>query len=126
MTDSINELVLLLKHMRGPDGCAWDKKQTLSDFTKHLPEEAMEVVSAIKSENVENLREELGDLLYNILFICEIAEGKNYFTLDDVAVEIKEKIIRRHPHVFGGEKTTDVDEIIRRWHEIKKEEKNGR
>ena len=123
MADAVDKLVELLKFMRGPDGCAWDREQTLKDFAKHLPEEAGEVEAALKAGDRENLSEELGDLLYNILFVCEIAEEEGLFTLDDVADGVRGKIIRRHPHVFGGEKITDPDEIVKRWQEIKKQEK---
>jgi uncharacterized protein YabN with tetrapyrrole methylase and pyrophosphatase domain len=126
MTKSVDELVELLRFMRGPKGCAWDRKQTLADFTKHLPAEAAEVKAALENGDRENLKEELGDLLYNILFISELAREEGSFTLDDVAEGVREKIVRRHPHVFGGEKITDPDEIVRRWREIKRQEKSGR
>jgi len=121
--DPLRELSELVKHMRGPRGCAWDRKQTLSDFIKHLPEEAGEVREALEREDFENLKEELGDLLYNIFFIADICEDKGLFSLDDVARGQHQKIVRRHPHVFGREKIDDPDELVRRWEEIKKREK---
>ena len=126
MTDAKKEfqkLVDLLELMRSPEGCAWDREQTLADFSEHLKNEADEVLEAIEREDYANLREELGDLLYNIVFIARIAEEQGEFNVADVCAEVREKIVRRHPHVFGGEKLSDPEEITKRWHEIKKTER---
>ncbi len=117
------ELVDLMEYMRGPKGCAWDKEQTIEDFSKHLKNESDEVLEAISRKDYPNLREELGDLLWNIVFISQIALEEGFFTIEDVINDVNEKIVRRHPHVFGGERISDPDEIIRRWHEIKRDEK---
>ncbi|MFH1787925.1 MAG: MazG nucleotide pyrophosphohydrolase domain-containing protein [Candidatus Altiarchaeota archaeon] len=126
MTDAggkFAELVELMDYMRGPSGCAWDKEQTIESFLKHLGNESDEVLDAIKNGDNDNLCEELGDLLWNIVFLAQIAKEKDLFEISDVLDGVKEKIIRRHPHVFGDKKITNPDEIVRQWHEIKKYEK---
>ena len=116
-------LVELMVYMRGPDGCSWDKEQGIRDFAVHVANESEEVVAAIKAGDHENLREELGDLLWNIVFLSQIAREEGLFDIIDVMEDVREKIVRRHPHVFGDEKITDPDEIITQWHKIKAEEK---
>jgi uncharacterized protein YabN with tetrapyrrole methylase and pyrophosphatase domain len=125
MKKTFEELVRIHEILRGEKGCAWDKKQTLESFNEFLIKEAEEVVEAVENSNPEEIKKELGDLFWNILFMCQIAKEEGLFDIKDVMEEVKEKMIRRHPHVFGDEKDTDVKEIERRWHEIKKEEKNN-
>ncbi len=112
--------------LRSENGCAWDKKQTFSSLKPYLIEEAYEVYDAIDSNNTENLKEELGDLLYQVYAHAQIASELNLFDIDDVAEEISSKLIRRHPHVFGDENITDSDKVKARWEEIKKTEKTER
>jgi tetrapyrrole methylase family protein / MazG family protein len=101
LMEDFQELVDLMEYMRGPDGCPWDREQTIKDFEKYLRSESDEALEAIRKGDYDNLREELGDLLWHILFISQIAGEKGLFTVDDVLRGLREKIIRRHPHVFG-------------------------
>ncbi len=108
--------------------CPWDKEQTSRSLMPYLIEEAYEAYEAIESENDEHMKEEFGDLLYQIYAHSEIARGrgKSGFTMDDVAKGIIEKLIRRHPHVFGSDEVNDKHDVIRNWEIIKKKEKSHR
>ncbi len=112
--------------LRGENGCAWDKEQTSESLKPYLIEEAYEVYDAINSGNAENLREELGDLIYQVYAHAQIAREERKFTIDDVAQGIIDKLIYRHPHVFGDDHVTSADEVIERWERIKKKEKASR
>jgi tetrapyrrole methylase family protein / MazG family protein len=114
------ELININKRLRKE--CPWDKEQTLESFYNYIVEEAIEVKQAAKSKDYEELKEELGDVFWNVLFMANIAEEKNLFTLHDVIATSKEKMIRRHPHVFG-DASKDVAEIEKTWQKIKAEEK---
>ncbi|MBN1696083.1 MAG: nucleoside triphosphate pyrophosphohydrolase [Spirochaetales bacterium] len=109
----------IVKRLRGPDGCPWDRKQSASTLRKSLIEEAYESIDAIECDDDENLKEELGDLFLVILMMIRIKEENRKFTLTDVLGDISEKLIRRHPHVFGDEKVGSADEVIVKWEEIK-------
>lgn len=109
--------------LRSEHGCAWDKAQTSDTLKPYLIEEAYEVYQAIENGNTENLKEELGDLLYQIYAHSQLASEQNIFDIDDVASAIIEKLIRRHPHVFGNETAKDKYEVIDRWEKIKRKEK---
>lgn len=122
---SFRELVELMAYMRGENGCPWDKEQTIDDFSVHLANESQEALDAISKKDYENLREELGDLLWHVLFISEIASEEGLFTIDDVMDGLRDKIVRRHPHVFGDERIDDPKEVTRRWHKIKQQEKDS-
>ncbi len=117
------KLVEVMKKLRGPDGCPWDKEQTLETLKKTLLEETYEVLEVMEEKNHEELKGELGDLLLQIVFQSEIMEEKNYFSIDDVCREITEKLIRRHPHIFGDIEVKDSEEVLTNWEEIKKLEK---
>jgi len=119
---SFRELVELMSHMRGEDGCPWDRKQTIDDFGVHLANESREALDAIAKKDYENLREELGDLLWHVLFISQIASERGLFNIDDVMDGLRDKIVRRHPHVFGGDRIDDPEEVMRLWGKIKQEE----
>jgi tetrapyrrole methylase family protein/MazG family protein len=112
--------------LRGEEGCAWDRAQTSKTLKPYLIEEAYEVYEAIEKEDHKHLKEELGDLLYQIYAHSQIAEESNLFSIDDVARAIIEKLIRRHPHVFGDEIAYDKQEVIEKWEKIKKREKSHR
>jgi tetrapyrrole methylase family protein/MazG family protein len=112
--------------LRSENGCAWDKEQTSKSLKPYLIEEAYEVYDAIDINDPENLKEELGDLLYQIYAHSQIASEAGLFTLDNVAEAITEKLIRRHPHVFGDDKPATSNEVIEKWEKIKKKEKSGR
>ena len=121
----IQRLRELMARLRAPDGCPWDQEQTHHSIARCLVEEAAEVLEAIDTENTELLREELGDLLLQVVFHAQIEEEAGRFDLEDVAREISEKLIRRHPHVFGdpNDKEQDAMAVIDRWEKIKAEEK---
>ena len=113
-----------MARLRAPDGCPWDREQTHRSLTRCLVEETSEVLAAIDADDVENLREELGDLLLQVVMHAQIAEEAGAFDLEDVGSEINDKLIRRHPHVFGkGDEARSAEEVLSRWDEIKAEEK---
>jgi tetrapyrrole methylase family protein/MazG family protein len=109
----------IIKRLRGPEGCPWDKKQTASTLRKSLVEETYECINAIDEEDDENLKEECGDLFLVIIMIIRIKEQEAQFTIEEVLDGISEKLIRRHPHVFGNEKVKSVDDVITKWEYIK-------
>ena len=112
-----------MDRLRDPGGCPWDRKQTLSTLAPYLLEEAHEVAEAVAADEPAKLREELGDLLLQIVFMARIGRENGWFDLDDVCDGISEKMVRRHPHVFGDREVEDADEVIRNWEEIKREER---
>lgn len=126
----MDELVEVVKRLRAPDGCPWDREQTHTSLKPGVIEEAAEVICGInvyeKTGNSENLKEELGDLLLQVVMQAQIAEEEGLFSLDDVAGGIVEKLIRRHPHVFGDRKVSGTEEVLENWEEIKKKEKEGK
>ncbi len=119
----LEQLCEIIAKLRGPGGCPWDREQTHASLRGALLEEAYEVVAAIDEGDDENLREELGDLLLQSIFHSQIAHEAGRFTFDDVARGISEKLLRRHPHVFGAESAADSAEVLLRWDEIKRAEK---
>ena len=122
MADILNVLSIL-RRLRGPGGCDWDQRQTHVSLAPKIEEEASEVVDAIKQSNDAALCEELGDVLINIALHCVIAEERGAFTFDDVVRMAKEKLIRRHPHVFGdAPRPKDDAELHAQWKRIKAEE----
>ncbi len=122
-TSAISELRAIVARLREPNGCPWDLEQTHLSLRGGLLEEAYEVVAAIDAADDVNLREELGDLLLQVVFHSQIAAEESRFSLDDVASGITEKLIRRHPHVFGNETLGDPAAVLKRWDEIKRSEK---
>jgi tetrapyrrole methylase family protein/MazG family protein len=108
-------LVELMATLRGPDGCPWDRKQTPESLKPFLVEECYEVVDAIEDGSPEKVREELGDLLFQIIFHARIAEEAGQFTINDVITAIHEKMTRRHPHVFGDDKLATDKEVLSNW-----------
>ena len=123
--ESISRLDEITTILRSENGCPWDREQTHSSITGDLIEETYEVIDSIQKNDFQNLREELGDLLFQIVFHAKIAEENKLFTLDDVASDVNEKLIRRHPHVFA-EKNGDITtgEVLENWEKIKQTEKN--
>ena len=109
--------------LRGPGGCPWDKKQTPASLRPFLVEECYEVIDALDEGRPDKIKEELGDLLFQIVFHARIAEEAGQFTMQEVITAIHEKMIRRHPHVFGDEKLSTDKEVLANWEEIKKKEK---
>ncbi len=122
---AIVALVKLVQRLREPDGCPWDKKQTESNIKLYLLEEAYEVLAAIELSPPQEVCSELGDLLFQILFLAQLAMEKNQFDFVDVVEIITEKMIRRHPHVFGQKKVDSAEEVTFNWTQIKKAEKNA-
>ncbi len=104
--------------------CPWDKKQTNESILKYFKEEVEEFIKETEEKNYEGMKEELGDVLLQVLFHAQILKEKNIFTIDDVIDSLCKKMIRRHPHVFGNEKFKDEKEIIENWEKIKEKEKN--
>ena len=111
----------IIEKLRAPDGCPWDREQTHMSLKKPCIEEAAEVTG-----DPDNLKEELGDLLMQVVMHARIAEEEGYFTMDDVIQTIIDKMIRRHPHVFGNAVVSDSGEVLTKWDEIKKQEKAGK
>ncbi len=124
-TCKIKKLEEIMDRLRSPDGCPWDREQTLESLKPMLVEEAYEVLSAVDKKDKDNLKEELGDLLLQIVFYSRIAKENGWFTLDDVIDGISEKLIRRHPHVFGDKKLDSAEKVLKQWEEIKSEEKKN-
>jgi uncharacterized protein YabN with tetrapyrrole methylase and pyrophosphatase domain len=122
---SFDELVGLVAFMRGPQGCSWDRQQTLEDFRKHFRNESNEVLEALQKRDYDNLKEELGDVLWHVLFMSQIAREEGLFTVEDVMSELKDKIVRRHPHVFSHKRDLSPEEVLREWDKIKALERKG-
>lgn len=119
------QLVHIISTLRKPEGCPWDKKQTPESIKKYLLEETHELLEAIDQSNHENICEELGDLLFQVIMVTTMFAEKGLFNIDQVIADISQKMIRRHPHVFGDEKDLSEDEIRANWQRIKKKEKQG-
>ncbi|HET6752247.1 MAG TPA: nucleoside triphosphate pyrophosphohydrolase [Actinomycetes bacterium] len=116
------DLVATETRLRGPGGCPWDHEQTHTSLARHLVEEAYEVLDAIEEGTPEHLREELGDLLLQVVFHAQMAEDAGDFDIDGVARAITEKLVRRHPHVFGELRVASAGEVVRNWETIKRDE----
>ena len=125
-TEWINELLDVLEKLRSPEGCPWDREQTHSTLKKHLIEECAELLDSIDDNDEKGICEELGDVLMHIVFHAKIAEHDGKFTFDDVARQVTEKMVRRHPHVFGDESVSNVDEVMTIWNKAKNKEKGDR
>jgi len=121
---NVNDFREIISLLRGEDGCPWDREQTHESIRRNLLEEAYEVCEAIDEKSTEHLREELGDLLMQILFHSDIEEKEGRFNLDDVADEACKKLILRHPHVFGDTKVENSAEVLDNWDAIKRVEKH--
>jgi tetrapyrrole methylase family protein/MazG family protein len=120
---SFDNLVAIVARLRAPDGCPWDRKQTHASIKPYLIEEAYEVLQALDDENSEKLCEELGDLLLQILLHAQMASEAGEFDMRDVIRGIATKLIRRHPHVFGGSKAGDAEEVAQEWEMLKQNER---
>ena len=117
------ELKQVFKTLHGPKGCLWDKKQTHESLTGGLREETRELIQAIKSENFNHIKEELGDVLLHVMFHAQIASKENKFDIEDVINVLIKKLKRRHPHVFGTAKVKSSAQVLRNWDKIKAMEK---
>ncbi len=123
MHDNLSGLVALMARLRSPDGCPWDRKQTPESLKPFLIEECYEVIDALDEGTPDKVKEELGDLLFQIIFHARIAEERGQFTINDVISANIEKMTRRHPHVFGDARLSTDREVLANWEEIKKSEK---
>lgn len=121
---AFSRLVDLLDTLRGPQGCPWDKEQTHDSLKRYLLEEAYEVFEVIDN-SPEKLPEELGDVLLQVLFHAQIATEEGRFTIDDVLESLRDKLVRRHPHVFAEQKVKDAREVEANWEELKRGERTG-
>ena len=120
------ELVSVEERLRGPGGCPWDREQDHRTLAEYAVEEVFELIEAIESGDVAHIREELGDVLLQVVFHAQIAQDAGTFTIDDVAGGIAEKLVRRHPHVFGDATVADAAEVVANWEELKAAEKPER
>lgn len=123
---NLEELIEVIRRLRAPDGCQWDREQTHSTLRPNMLEEAYEAVDAIDDNDMKHLKEELGDVLLQVVLHAQIASENGDFTIEDVAQGIKEKLIHRHPHVFGDVKVNSTDDILANWDKLKAEEKKHR
>jgi tetrapyrrole methylase family protein / MazG family protein len=123
-TDRFEDLIALMDRLRGPEGCPWDREQTYATLRGYVLEECYEVVEAIDRDERGGLCEELGDLLFQVVFLARLAKEEGAFDATDIVRGIAEKMIRRHPHVFGDGKADTSDEVLRKWEEIKRREKD--
>lgn len=123
---SYDDFIDIIAQLRAPDGCPWDQKQTHESLKECLLEESGEVIEAIDNKDDENLCEELGDVLLQVVMHAQIAAEEGRFTMDDVVQCVSEKMVRRHPHVFGDVKVSSVEEGLNLWNAIKKQEKESK
>ncbi len=125
MSKSFADLVAVMARLRGPEGCPWDREQTLRTLRSYLLEETYEALDAIDRQDVEALKEELGDLLLEVVFLSQVCAEMGHFSIEEVASAIHDKLVRRHPHVFGEETASGAREAIGRWERIKNDERRA-
>lgn len=123
---NLEELIKVIEILRSENGCVWDRAQTHESLTPNMLEEAYEAVEAIKEGNPEHLREELGDVLLQVVLHSQIAKEEGSFDIEDVAKELKDKLIHRHPHVFGDAHAETPQDVVENWERLKQEEKKER
>ena len=124
--EALGEAIAIMARLRGPDGCPWDREQTFDSIKRHTLEETYEVFDAIERRAWPDLKDELGDLLLQVLFYAQMASEAGNFDIADVAANLNAKLIRRHPHIFGDATATDAGAVLRNWEVIKKSEKKAR
>ena len=125
MSKAYKKLIEVMDRLRGEGGCPWDLEQTRESLKPYLLEEAYEVLEAIEEKDTENLKEELGDLLFQVVFHAQIAKERGEFTIEDVLSELTAKMVRRHPHVFSHAKVGTAREALARWEELKNQEQKN-
>lgn len=123
---NLEKLIEVIRVLRSENGCVWDRAQTHMSLRPNMLEEAYEAVDAINSGDIANLREELGDVLLQVVLHAQIADDNNEFNIEDVAKELTEKLIHRHPHVFGSAEADTPEKVVENWEKLKKEEKTER
>ncbi len=121
-----SSLVEVVSHLRGPNGCPWDKEQSHKSLTRYAVEECYEFIEAVNNENLDEMKDELGDMLLQVLLHSQIASENKNFDINDVIESINKKMIRRHPHVFAHDSVKDSKEVLVNWEEIKKLEKKNK
>ncbi len=126
MDQELTKLVELTAHLRGPDGCPWDRAQDYDSVKGLLLEEAYEVVDAVNARDFDAMEDELGDLLFQVVFYSRLAEEELRFTLDDVVRRVHAKLVRRHPHVFGETRAANAEEALKSWLSVKEKEREAR
>jgi len=124
-TDPIAEAIAIMARLRAPDGCPWDREQTFDSIKRHTLEETYEVFDAIERRAWPDLKDELGDLLLQVLFYAQMASEAGHFDIHDVAENLNAKLIRRHPHIFAGAEAADANAVLRNWEQIKQTEKKA-
>src|SRR6266576_6043494 len=124
-TAALNNLLKVMARLRSPTGCPWDREQDHMSLRFHAVEEVYELMDAIEAGDDPEMVEELGDLLLQVVFHCQLARERGAFSFENVARHITDKLVRRHPHVFGKLKVKDVDEVWANWEKIKHAEKHG-
>src|SRR5438094_5128824 len=122
---AINDLLQVMARLRSPKGCPWDREQDHKSLRWHAVEEVYELIDAIEARDDYEIAEELGDLLLQVVFHCQLAKERRAFDFENVARHMTDKLIRRHPHVFGDLKVKDVDQVWANWEKIKRAEKHG-
>jgi tetrapyrrole methylase family protein/MazG family protein len=122
---AINDLLQVMAKLRSPQGCPWDREQDHRTLRRHAIEEVYELIDAIENRDDHEMAEELGDLLLQVVFHCQLARERGAFDFEQVTRHLVDKLIRRHPHVFGTTKVKDVDEVWANWEKIKHAEKQG-
>jgi uncharacterized protein YabN with tetrapyrrole methylase and pyrophosphatase domain len=124
-TPAINDLLRVMAKLRSPNGCPWDREQSHLTLRRHAIEEVYELIDAIEARDDVEMAEELGDLLLQVVFHCQLARERGAFDFEKVTRHLVDKLVRRHPHVFGTTKVKNVDEVWANWEKIKKAEKHG-
>src|SRR5271170_6531539 len=123
LDDPLAEAIAIMARLRAPGGCPWDREQTFDSIKRHTLEETYEVFDAIERRAWPDLKDELGDLLLQVLFYAQMASEAGHFDIRDVAENLNAKLIRRHPHIFAGAEATDANAVLRNWEQIKQTEK---
>ncbi|MFI3244502.1 MAG: nucleoside triphosphate pyrophosphohydrolase [Akkermansia sp.] len=116
--------IAVMRRLRAPGGCPWDAEQTHESIISNMIEECYECIDAIREQDDPHLREELGDVLLQVLFHADMAQGRGVFDINDVACELADKLVRRHPHVFGSSQVSDTDGVLTQWDAIKRVEQS--
>lgn len=120
----IESLMATIRELRGPQGCPWDAKQTVESLSKYLREEMEELLHAIEKRDTQNICEEIGDVTFVLMMISEICKEQGFFSYSDSLTQINEKLVRRHPHVFGDAHIENEDQLRKQWEKIKQMEKD--
>jgi tetrapyrrole methylase family protein/MazG family protein len=124
--EPFRELVEIMARLRADDGCPWDREQRLPDLARYIREEADELVAAVEGGDPRHVCEELGDILFNLLHAARIAEEEGAFDIYKVILGARDKIVRRHPHVFGDARASTTEDVLAHWNRVKAEERRAR